>query len=76
MFGRVSFGHGSFSRMSFGCLVIWTRGNLVARSYGRRLICSQDHLVASIWARVLGRGSFSRMSFGRRVIWSRVIWPR
>jgi hypothetical protein len=63
------FGRGSFSRMSFGRMVIWTRGNLVlvSRSNGGRVIWSQEHLVA----RSFGRESLSRMPFRRRVIWSR-----
>jgi hypothetical protein len=41
MFGRVSFGRGSFSRMrhlvawSFGREVIWARGLMVVGSFGR-----------------------------------------
>jgi hypothetical protein len=50
-FGRVSFGRGSFSCMSFGRMVIWTRGHLVARSYGRKVIWSQDHFVARSFSR-------------------------
>jgi hypothetical protein len=72
MFGCVSFGRGSFSRMSFGCMVIWMRGHVVARSYGRRVIWSEDHLVTRSFGReclVAGHlvachlvvGSFSRV---------------
>jgi hypothetical protein len=70
MFGRVSFGRGSFSHMSFGRMVIWTRGLMVVGLFGRKIIWSRarsfgreclvaGHLVAC---------HLVAWSFGREVI--------
>jgi hypothetical protein len=52
-------GRGSFSHISFGRRVIWSRGHLDARSFSRMVIRSHGNLVA--W--LFGRRSFGRESF-------------
>jgi hypothetical protein len=82
MFSRVSFGCGSFKRMSFGRMVIWSQDHLVARSFGRECLVVGHlvacHLVVESFGRVViwTQGHIVAWSLGRMVIWSQVIWSR